>query len=102
MVWSRIVFGLRSFHAAAAATRGPLVSRGPFALVRNPIYTSIVLFPVGALVAYPDAWHAAALLVATAGLLLRIQAEEAELLSAYGDEHARYRARVKRLVPYVW
>ncbi len=44
MIWARITFGMRSFHAAANPTEGGLVTTGPYALVRHPIYAAILLF----------------------------------------------------------
>ena len=44
MVAARITFGLRSFHAAANPTAGGLVTRGPYALLRHPIYAAVLYF----------------------------------------------------------
>src|SRR5215210_1118121 len=44
MVWARITFGRRSFHAAADPTTGGLVTTGPYAYLRHPIYASIIHF----------------------------------------------------------
>lgn len=101
MLWARAVFGARSFHAAANPTSGGLVTRGPYALVWNPIYAAVLLFLAGALAAHPGWVGAAALAVATAGVLLRVQAEERELAARYGAEYEAYRRHVRRLVPFV-
>jgi protein-S-isoprenylcysteine O-methyltransferase Ste14 len=37
MIWARITFGRRSFHAVANPTEGGLVTSGPYAIVRHPI-----------------------------------------------------------------
>ena len=44
MVWARVTFGRRSFHAAANPTEGGLVTTGPYRFVRHPIYTAVCLF----------------------------------------------------------
>ena len=44
MAWSRIVFGRRSFHAAADPTAGGLVTTGPYAYLRHPIYAAVIHF----------------------------------------------------------
>ena len=38
MVWARVTFGRRSFHAAANPTAGGLVTTGPYRFIRHPIY----------------------------------------------------------------
>ena len=44
MVWARMTFGRRSFHAAANPTAGGLVTWGPYRYWRHPIYSAILLF----------------------------------------------------------
>src|SRR5215213_2883002 len=44
LIWARITFGLRSFHAAANPTAGGLVTTGPYHYIRHPIYTAACLF----------------------------------------------------------
>src|SRR5262245_36894731 len=44
MLWARLTFRVRSFHAGADPTPGGLVTTGPYRFVRHPIYTAILLF----------------------------------------------------------
>src|SRR5690242_9779288 len=44
MIWARLTFGLRSFHATANPTEGGLVTTGPYRFIRHPIYTAVCLF----------------------------------------------------------
>lgn len=37
MVWARVTFGRRSFHATANPTEGVLVTTGPYRFIRHPI-----------------------------------------------------------------
>ena len=43
MLWARVTFGARSFHASANPTEGGLVTSGPYHFIRHPIYTAICL-----------------------------------------------------------
>ena len=99
MVWARITFGLRSFHAAASTTEGELVTRGPFAFVRNPIYAAVILFACAGAAGHPNLASGALALLVLAGMLVRILAEERELRVRYGDAYSEYCRRVKRLLP---
>ena len=76
MLWARIVFGLRSFHAAANTTSGELVTRGPYALVRNPIYAAAILFTWSGIAVHFSAQSALLGLVVLGGMLARILIEE--------------------------
>lgn len=44
LLWARVTFGLRSFHAAANPTGGGLVTTGPYRFLRHPIYAAILYF----------------------------------------------------------
>lgn len=101
MAWARITFGRRSFHATADTTEGGLVTSGPYRYIRNPIYTSLVLFCFAGAGAHLSRWSAVLALVILVGALVRIVAEERFLRIRY-PEYARYAARTKRMVPYVF
>ncbi len=102
MLWARITFGARSFHAASNPTAGGLVTSGPYAWMRNPIYSAVLLFSWSAAAAHPGVSSSACALAITAGMLVRVFAEERELREHFGGEYAAYCARVKRLVPFVF
>ncbi len=102
MIWARITFGMRSFHAAADPTEGELVTRGPYAFVRNPIYTAAVLFAFAGAAAHPSLASAGFALLVLGGMLVRIHFEEHALRERYKEAYAAYCKRVKRLVPFVF
>jgi protein-S-isoprenylcysteine O-methyltransferase Ste14 len=102
MVWARVTFGKRSFHAAANPTEGGLVTNGPYAFVRNPIYAAAILFTWTGVAVHLSLESAALALVMGAGMLARIFAEEKMLRPRYGAAYSEYEKRVKRLVPGVF
>jgi protein-S-isoprenylcysteine O-methyltransferase Ste14 len=78
-----------------------LVTTGPFALVRHPIYSGMggMLIASGLVL---SAWWALAAAIAfySAGMIVRVRAEEKLLLEAFGEEYEAYRARVPAVVPW--
>ena len=102
MIWARITFGMRSFHAAANTTEGELITSGPFAIVRNPIYSSMTLFAWAGIAVHLNLVSAALGLLILAGMLVRIFAEERALRAEYKDAYEAYCGRVKRLVPRIF
>ncbi|HEY4945484.1 MAG TPA: isoprenylcysteine carboxylmethyltransferase family protein [Candidatus Limnocylindrales bacterium] len=80
---------------------GRLIDSGVYGLVRHPIYTAIVTAGLG----WGLATASPAALVATVLLGcffdLKSRREEAWLLVAY-PTYAAYRARVRRLVPFIY
>jgi len=76
-----------------------LVTTGPFALCRNPMYLGHLIFLAG-LAFSLDSWLAAILLAATAiRFHLRVQRDERRLAERFGRAYLEYRSRVKRWVP---
>ena len=80
--------------------RTQLVTAGPFALVRNPIFAAMLPTALGLTLMVPS-WVAIAGLI---GLVLALElqvrvVEEPYLLSVHGEEYASYSARVGRFVP---
>ena len=101
MIWARLTFGVRSLHAAATPTEGRLVMHGPYAFVRNPIYSSVLLFTWTAVAVHFDLVSLGCGVLITAGMLVRVFAEESELRGRY-REYAEYGRRVKRLIPFIF
>ena len=97
-LWSLTTLG-RSF-GFAAADRG-LVSRGPYAIVRHPVYAAYVLLLVGYLLQSISIRNALVVLLTISCDVGRIRAEERVL--AQNPAHPAYCRRVRsRMLPGVW
>jgi protein-S-isoprenylcysteine O-methyltransferase Ste14 len=97
-LWSLLVLG-RSF-GFAAADRG-LVSRGPYACVRHPVYASYILLQTGYLLQSISLRNVAVVLLATACNVGRILAEERVL--AANPAYGAYQRRIRwRMLPGLW
>ena len=69
----------RSF-GIAPANRG-VVARGPYNIVRHPIYTGYVITHLAFVMAHPTVWNVAVVLVADSALIVRALLEERVLAS---------------------
>lgn len=78
-----------------------LVTGGPFAYVRNPIYAGTIVLGIGmsALIGDPLAYGLAGIAFAVLYLGI-IPAEEKHLTRSFGAEYIRYCAEVPRLIPH--
>ena len=85
-----------------SAERTALVTAGPFALVRNPIFTGMLPASLGLALLAPNAVAVVAFLVLVVALELQTRVvEEPYLLRTHGETYAGYAARVGRFVPGV-
>lgn len=82
--------------------RTGLVTSGPFALVRNPIYSAMAPTVLGLVLMVPNALALVAFVALVTALEMQVRlVEEPYLLRVHGDEYAFYAARVGRFVPGV-
>lgn len=100
MLWARLTFGARSFHAGANPTAGGIVTTGPYRFIRHPIYAAILYFVWAGVASHFSARALAAGLSATAAIVVRLAAEERLLVERY-PEYRDYAARTRRLIPFV-
>jgi protein-S-isoprenylcysteine O-methyltransferase Ste14 len=89
----------RSF-GIAPANRG-VVMRGPYVVVRHPIYAGYLLTHIAFLLAHPTPWNAAVLVVADSALVIRALIEE-RVLGADAEYQSYCRRVGWHLVPGVF
>jgi protein-S-isoprenylcysteine O-methyltransferase Ste14 len=77
-----------------------LITRGPYALIRHPIYSGILLMMIGTAIGLIVAWWVVA---ATAALyfVYSARSEEKYMCERFPDAYPAYRARTKMLVPFL-
>jgi protein-S-isoprenylcysteine O-methyltransferase Ste14 len=101
MIWARVTFGRRSFHAAANPTAGGLVTTGPYRIIRHPIYTAACLLGWGAIVVHLSRVSVALGILLLLGAFARMMCEEKLVKQKY-PEYVEYAKVTKRMVPYVF
>jgi protein-S-isoprenylcysteine O-methyltransferase Ste14 len=79
-----------------------VVSTGPYALVRHPMYASVLLYHIGTPLELGSYWGLLALVFMVPFLMWRLVDEE-KFLAKNLPGHMEYQKKVQhRLVPYVW
>jgi len=99
---SRALAGQLRVDAALGADHH-LVRSGPYALIRNPIYTSMLLV-ICAIAVVITSWQLflAALMLFVVGTEIRVRTEEKLLASRFGGEFEDYKRRVRSYLPLVY
>jgi protein-S-isoprenylcysteine O-methyltransferase Ste14 len=101
MVWARLTFGQRSFHAAANPSAGGLVTTGPYRFIRHPIYTAACLFGWSGILAHWSVINTMLGVLLLAGAVGRMLCEE-RLISEIYPEYRDYAQTTKRMLPYIF
>ena len=79
-----------------------LVTDGPFALARNPIFTTMVVTALGLFLIVPNVVTFVAFLALLLALELQVRVvEEPYLLKKHGDSYRDYARKVGRFVPWL-
>jgi protein-S-isoprenylcysteine O-methyltransferase Ste14 len=98
---SRALAGQLRVDAALGADHH-LVRSGPYALVRNPIYTSMLLVMCAiAVIIAPWQLFLPALLLFMVGTEIRVRTEEKLLTSRFGEEFENYKRKVRSYIPFL-
>ena len=100
-VWARLHLG-RNWSGSVTIKQGhELVMSGPYALVRHPIYTGLLLALLGSTLALGD-WRGVLAFALAAGALWRkLRVEERWMRQQFGDAYQVYSQRVAALIPFV-
>jgi protein-S-isoprenylcysteine O-methyltransferase len=101
-ILARITLGRNWSGRVTVKQAHELIRRGPYALIRHPIYTGMILGLLGAAV---DVARVGALLgvaLAVLGLRMKWGIEEQFMVGQFGAEYLDYKRHVKALIPFVW
>ena len=99
-----VVYRENTFTSATieVAENQEVVSTGPYAIVRHPMYASALLYLVGAPLALGSYWGLVPIAAMLPFLIWRLFDEEAFLVKNLPG-YAEYRTRVRhRLIPFIW
>lgn len=79
-----------------------LIRKGPYTVVRHPIYSGLLLAAIGTAIAFGETRNLFALPLVLLGFWLKLHTEEQFLTQAFGDRYLAYRQSVKSaIIPYI-
>jgi protein-S-isoprenylcysteine O-methyltransferase Ste14 len=101
--WASRTMGRNWSVVARTRSDHTLVTTGPFAYIRHPIYTAMALLLLALAIGLGNEWRLiVALPLYAIGAWLRVVEEERLLRDAFGADYDAYAARVKRFAPGVF
>lgn len=98
-VWARTHLGRNWSGTVTVKEDHELVRSGPYAIVRHPIYTGLLLAMLGTAIILGEWRGLSALCFLSAAFLLKLRREERFMAESFPETYPGYRARVPALVP---
>ncbi|HVM63073.1 MAG TPA: isoprenylcysteine carboxylmethyltransferase family protein [Verrucomicrobiae bacterium] len=100
-IWARRHLGSNWSQAVTVKKGHELVTGGPYAIVRHPIYTGLLLAFLGCAIARGEWRGLLALALVSAEFWRKLRLEEKWMREQFGESYEAYARRVPALVPYV-
>jgi protein-S-isoprenylcysteine O-methyltransferase Ste14 len=101
-IWARLTLGGNWSGTVTLKEGHRIIQRGPYRIVRHPIYTGLLLALLGSALERGLLRSLLGVLICALGLWLKVLAEEQLLVGNFGEEYLIYRRKVRTLVPYLF
>jgi protein-S-isoprenylcysteine O-methyltransferase Ste14 len=82
-------------------TGGSLAFKGPYRLIRHPMYAAVILVSFSQLFDYFGLKNVSCFIILTGALIAKIIMEEKLLVEKYSG-FAAYQQKTKKIIPFVW
>lgn len=102
-IWARVTLGKNwSGAVVTVKERHELVTRGPYAFVRHPIYSGFLLAALGTVMTNGDLGGLIGFALMVLAFALRIPREERFMTEQFPADYPSYKKRVKTIVPFIF
>jgi protein-S-isoprenylcysteine O-methyltransferase Ste14 len=101
-LWGRVHLGKNWSQAVTLKEDHEMITSGPYAWVRHPIYTGLLLAFAGTALARGEWRGILAVALVFIGLWRKLRLEEKWLQAQFGEPYRTYSRRVSALVPFVF
>ena len=99
-VWARVHLGANWSGSVTQKEQHELIRTGPYAQVRHPIYTGLLVALLGSVIAWGEPRTLLGLAIVSGSFVRKLRIEERFMEELFPEEYPRYRAEVPALVPF--
>ena len=100
-VWARKCLGKNWSQAVTIKDDHQLIKDGPYAIVRHPIYTGLLLGFIGTSIAVGELRGLIADVLVFGVLLFKLKLEDKWLLEQFGESYKIYYQKVSAFIPFI-
>ena len=100
-IWARLSLGRNWSARLSVKVNHQLVTTGPYAYVRHPLYTGVVLAAFGTMLT-GMIFGIVEFIAACAIVASRIKKEERDMLELFPDQYPEYKKKTCGLIPFIW
>ena len=104
LVWARLTLGKNYFVSTGFGAQlfkdHQLITSGPYAIVRHPMYVGLIIAALGSLLIY-FTWTTVYFAIFAPFTLIRAKREETALLEEFGKQWIEYCARIPMFIPHL-
>ena len=100
-IWARVTLGSNWSGTITLKEKHELIVRGPYRLVRHPIYTGLLTMLVATVIVLGHVAGIIAVPLVFLSFWIKLRDEEQVMLKQFPNEYAAYQQRVRRLIPFV-
>jgi protein-S-isoprenylcysteine O-methyltransferase Ste14 len=99
--WARAVLGRNWSGTVTLKENHELIVRGPYRLVRHPIYTGLLVMLIATWMEQSHIAGMIGLVLTFISFWIKLGQEEEVMLAQFSDQYRAYATRVKRIIPFV-
>jgi len=100
-IWARFYIGANWSSAVSIKVDHQLIRTGPYAWVRHPIYSGLLLAMIGTALARSEPRGVFALILLWLGFWIKSRMEEGFMRKTFGEEYQEYSRSTGALVPRI-
>ena len=101
-LWARAVLGRNWSGTVTLKEDHELIVRGPYRLVRHPIYTGLLAMLIATAIQQAHLAGFIGLVLVFISFLIKLSYEEEVMLAQFPDQYTAYQERVRRIIPFVF
>jgi protein-S-isoprenylcysteine O-methyltransferase Ste14 len=100
-IWARLTIGTNWSGTVTLKEDHELIQRGPYRVVRHPIYTGLLFMGLGAALQFAESYSFVLLVVVTIMFAFKMRLEEKLMTQNFPDQYPAYRRRVKAIIHFI-